>query len=278
MDYILTPDGELYHYGVKGMKWGIRRYQNKNGSLTPAGKKKARQEYKADNKQAYELGKGGTISGHAAARSMKRTIRLENKLDKRFEKEDFGSSTKRLANKWLASTKTTEQLTATYTAYKNKAEQHCKSLIDKYGEEAVSSIKYKDKKLPSGKDSPSKISVMNERTNNLSDYARAGAKSIGFSGVAAMMGAPVALVFRPRNTWEKAFWLENDVYGLNYQKQRNLAESTQTKAAQTKPAHTVHYIDARGNQTNKSTRVTGKEESDFWKALAEEELKKQRKG
>jgi hypothetical protein len=24
MDYILTADGELYHYGVKGMKWGIR--------------------------------------------------------------------------------------------------------------------------------------------------------------------------------------------------------------------------------------------------------------
>ena len=24
-DYILTQDGELYHYGVKGMKWGVRR-------------------------------------------------------------------------------------------------------------------------------------------------------------------------------------------------------------------------------------------------------------
>ena len=29
---------ELYHHGIKGMKWGIRRYQNKDGSLTPAGK------------------------------------------------------------------------------------------------------------------------------------------------------------------------------------------------------------------------------------------------
>lgn len=26
------------HYGVKGMKWGIRRYQNKDGTLTSAGK------------------------------------------------------------------------------------------------------------------------------------------------------------------------------------------------------------------------------------------------
>lgn len=28
----------LCHYGIKGMKWGIRRYQNKDGSLTPEGK------------------------------------------------------------------------------------------------------------------------------------------------------------------------------------------------------------------------------------------------
>lgn len=31
---------ELYHWGVKGMKWGVRRYQNSDGSLTPAGKKR----------------------------------------------------------------------------------------------------------------------------------------------------------------------------------------------------------------------------------------------
>lgn len=30
----------IVHYGILGMKWGIRRYQNKDGSLTPAGKKR----------------------------------------------------------------------------------------------------------------------------------------------------------------------------------------------------------------------------------------------
>lgn len=39
MDYVIT-NGELYHYGVKGMKWGVRRQQNPDGTLTLKKKKR----------------------------------------------------------------------------------------------------------------------------------------------------------------------------------------------------------------------------------------------
>lgn len=37
-EYMYT--GELYHHGIKGQKWGVRRYQNKDGTLTKAGRKR----------------------------------------------------------------------------------------------------------------------------------------------------------------------------------------------------------------------------------------------
>lgn len=44
---------ELYHWGVPGMKWGVRRYQNKDGSLTKAGRK--RQSMSQDAREADVL-------------------------------------------------------------------------------------------------------------------------------------------------------------------------------------------------------------------------------
>ncbi len=40
-------DLELKHWGVKGMKWGVRRYQNADGSLTAAGKKRYNKDYES---------------------------------------------------------------------------------------------------------------------------------------------------------------------------------------------------------------------------------------
>lgn len=54
-------DEIIYHHGIKGQKWGIRRYQNEDGSLTPAGKKRVSKEYKkVSDKVVKELNRTAT--------------------------------------------------------------------------------------------------------------------------------------------------------------------------------------------------------------------------
>lgn len=53
-------NNELLHWGTKGMRWGVRRYQNKDGSLTPAGiKRYALKGYSQDlyNSNKTRIGK-----------------------------------------------------------------------------------------------------------------------------------------------------------------------------------------------------------------------------
>ena len=54
---------ELYHFGIKGQRWGIRRYQNKDGSLTPEGRKRlGLDKYDRDYNSDTVVKKGTKVS------------------------------------------------------------------------------------------------------------------------------------------------------------------------------------------------------------------------
>lgn len=75
---------ELYHYGIKGMRWGIRRYQNKDGSLTPAGEKRLA-DYKSKE-----------IDRVTKKYQVEKLTAKQNKLERDFEEKNDTRSLSRL--------------------------------------------------------------------------------------------------------------------------------------------------------------------------------------
>jgi hypothetical protein len=76
---------ELYHYGIPGMKWGVRRFQNRNGSLTPKGKKRYGEVTKKDlerNKRVADssLSLVNTVKD-ANVNAMKRSAKRRKSMD-----------------------------------------------------------------------------------------------------------------------------------------------------------------------------------------------------
>lgn len=72
---------ELEHFGIKGMHWGIRRYQNQDGTLTDAGKKRyANRVAKELHRRGEEIDRIGMTETPELAEANERAIQAANLL------------------------------------------------------------------------------------------------------------------------------------------------------------------------------------------------------
>ena len=82
---------ELYHHGIIGMKWGIRRYQNKDGTLTEAGKRRQMDEssdsyYTDKNANRRNRGRYFNDQGHTTAGTIAKGVVTSVVIKKVFDK------------------------------------------------------------------------------------------------------------------------------------------------------------------------------------------------
>lgn len=173
-DVSRAEDSYLSHYGIKGMKWGVRRYQNSDGTLTEEGKARYKAEYKEDNATAFLKGKNATVLANAAEYARKYTDRAA----KRYEKNPSDKNKAILeANKRVK-----KILDKNAKDSLKDAKTHYEKLVEKYGSEAVSKIKYNKKGL------------INEPVATADEKARALGITLASLGASMGGGVPVFVV------------------------------------------------------------------------------------
>ena len=84
--YIIPSDSDLQHHGILEMKWGVRRYQNKDGSLTAAGRKRY-------SDVAWSLGKN-------TYKSTKDLDKAANEIRSNFGKTDIGDGVTKIKDQY----------------------------------------------------------------------------------------------------------------------------------------------------------------------------------
>lgn len=135
MEYRVAYPNELYHHGIKGQRWGVRKYQNPDGSLTAEGKKR----YRNAVTKRKNLETKATMSARIYA---DRKRRLDKQAFKYKTLKDRGQVTYKDKAK-LENAKAAEKYWKSHSAEaKQELEAHVSNMMKTYKNKKIKDIPY----------------------------------------------------------------------------------------------------------------------------------------
>lgn len=137
-------NNEVTHSGIKGQKWGVRRYQYENGTLTEEGKERYGRTPKKEKPQKPES--ATWKSSDAKYLSDEELNRRNSRLQREEQYRRMTQSRAEKAAKWIAATAGTVLVASAIGMLKGKMQKVYKDALEKYGPIAVEAIKSKIKK------------------------------------------------------------------------------------------------------------------------------------
>lgn len=132
-NYLITPDGnfigedELYHWGIKGMKWGVRRYQNPDGSLTSAG----RRRYIGSDGNLTKAGKKYYAKETERLKSEKKKLTAQKRTEAKLSKLELLRSENDSLKGRTGDKKNSAKNDASKKSLKNMSDEEIRKAIDR---------------------------------------------------------------------------------------------------------------------------------------------------